>query len=283
MGGLRSRCRRPTRRCWSGSLARRIPISPLLQQGRDPRQAFGRGYLVFYLIGIIVAAMTRLLHVPHDVHDLLGDDAAAAVWSTSTSRQRHRSCRSVHPRRADDPRRPAARHPAGVGADRGWLEHVSPTPRRRAEILPGSILATSEHHGFELFGIGGLLLLVGASVGVLGSGRRTAGTSPTLRRRLGRQPLPAGAWPGMTGHVTSSTTSTTSTASSSPSAACCSRTPRCDRSTPRSSTARSTAPGWLATRVVGGLRSARPAASRSYGLGIAAGLVLVLVAYLMIR
>ena len=37
-----------------------------------------------------------------------------------------------------------------------------------AGILPGSILATSEHHGFELFGLGGLLLLVGATVGVLG-------------------------------------------------------------------------------------------------------------------
>jgi NADH-quinone oxidoreductase subunit L len=58
--------------------------------------------------------------------------------------------------------------PPEGGAIHGWLEEVfHGAEEAGAGILPGSILAGG-HAGFELFGIGGLLLLVGASVGAAG-------------------------------------------------------------------------------------------------------------------
>jgi NADH-quinone oxidoreductase subunit L len=41
--------------------------------------------------------------------------------------------------------------------------------------------------------------------------------------------------------------------------------------------------GWLAGRIGGGLRKVQTGRVENYGLGVAAGLVLVVVAYLVIR
>jgi NADH:ubiquinone oxidoreductase subunit 5 (subunit L)/multisubunit Na+/H+ antiporter MnhA subunit len=49
-----------------------------------------------------------------------------------------------------------------------WLEEVfHAAEEAHAGVQPGSI-ADGEHHGFELFGLGGLLLLIGATVAVAG-------------------------------------------------------------------------------------------------------------------
>ena len=76
--------------------------------------------------------------------------------------------------------------PPEGGAIHGWLEDVfAHAEEIGAGILPGSILATGEHHGFELFGLGGLLLLVGAIGGRAGHLARlplVRAASPRRRR-----------------------------------------------------------------------------------------------------
>jgi NADH-quinone oxidoreductase subunit L len=58
--------------------------------------------------------------------------------------------------------------PPEGGVIHGWLEEVfHGAEEAHAGVLPGSI-AAGEHHGFELFGLGGLLLLVGAAVAAAG-------------------------------------------------------------------------------------------------------------------
>jgi NADH-quinone oxidoreductase subunit L len=58
--------------------------------------------------------------------------------------------------------------PPEGGAIHTWLEEVfHGAEEAHAGVLPGSI-AAGEHHGFELFGIGGLLLLIGAGVAISG-------------------------------------------------------------------------------------------------------------------
>jgi len=58
--------------------------------------------------------------------------------------------------------------PPEDGVIHRWLEDVFHVAEEaHAGVLPGSI-AAGEHHGFELLGIGGLLLLVGASVAAAG-------------------------------------------------------------------------------------------------------------------
>jgi len=88
--------------------------------------------------------------------------------------------------------------PPEGGLIHGWLEEVfHGAEEAGAGVLPGSI-AAGEHHGFELFGIGGLLLLVGAAVAVSGVwlAYRFYVKRPELPERFVER-VPLGLGPGM--------------------------------------------------------------------------------------
>ena len=88
--------------------------------------------------------------------------------------------------------------PPEGGLIHGWLEEVfHGAEEAGAGVLPGSI-AAGEHHGFELFGIGGLLLLIGAAVAVTGVwlAYRFYVKRPELPERF-VQRIPLGLGPGM--------------------------------------------------------------------------------------
>jgi NADH-quinone oxidoreductase subunit L len=156
-----------------------------------------------------------------------------------------------------------------------------------AGVLPGSLLADAlehgEQHGFELFGIGGLLLLVGASVGAAGiwlAYRWYVRDVEAPKRFVERIPLGLG--PGMyaasvnkyyvddiyqlvfaRGGVYVSNLLWWFDAKVIDGAV--------------------NGAGWVASRLGGLLRHSQTGRVQNYGLGMAAGLVLVLVAYLVIR
>jgi NADH-quinone oxidoreductase subunit L len=171
--------------------------------------------------------------------------------------------------------------PPEGGAIHGWLEEVF-ARSEEAGILPGSI-AAGEHHGFELFGIGGLLLLVGASVGAAGiwlAHRWYVRDTEAPARFVTRIPLGLG--PGMYaasvnkyyvddiyqlvfargGVLLANVLWWFDT---------------------RIIDGAVNGAGWLAQRVGGGLRMVQTGRVENYGLGMAAGMVLVLIAYLVTR
>ena len=79
-----------------------------------------------------------------------------------------------------------------------WLEDVFAVAEESlAGVLPGSS-AAGDHHGFELFGVGGLLLLIGASVAVAGVllARRWYVERPGSAERFVER-IPFGLGPGM--------------------------------------------------------------------------------------
>jgi NADH-quinone oxidoreductase subunit L len=130
-------------------------------------EAFSRGYLVFWIVGTIVAFMTAFYTFRMIFMTFHGEwRGPAEVW-----RRVHESATTMVA--------PLAilavptilvgllfGIPPEGGLLHGWLSPVF-EEWEHAGVLPGSI-AAGEHHGFELFGLGGLLLLVGAVVAVLG-------------------------------------------------------------------------------------------------------------------
>ncbi|MGH2488178.1 MAG: hypothetical protein ACRDFR_00985, partial [Candidatus Limnocylindria bacterium] len=174
--------------------------------------------------------------------------------------------------------------PPESGAIHVWLEDVfHGAEELGAGIQPGSILATAaehgESHGFEPFGLGGLLLLVGASVGVAGIllARRWYLQDPEAPARF-VQWIPFGLGPGMyrasvnkyyfddlyqflfaRGGVVLSNALWWFDVKVIDGAV--------------------NGVGWLALRLGGGLRRLQTGRVQNYGLGIAAGLVIVLLVY----
>jgi len=162
-----------------------------------------------------------------------------------------------------------------------WLEDVFHSSEE-AGILAGSI-ASGEHHGFELFGVGGALLGTGAAVAIAGIwlAHRWYVSNPEAPKRFVER-IPFGLGPGMyaasvnkyyiddiyqlvfvrTGllladvlwwfdvHVIDGAVN---------------------------------GAGWLASRIGGLLRHVQTGRVENYGLGIATGMILVLIAYLVIR
>ena len=287
MGGLRAKM--PTT-YWTmlvGSLALAgIPIfAGFFSKDEILGEAFGRGYLVFYLVGIVVAAMTAFYTFRMMFMTFWGEwRGPRAVWGHIHESAATMTLPLVILAVPTVLVGLLLGIPPEGGAIHGWLEDVfAHAEEIGAGILPGSILATGEHHGFELFGLGGLLLLVGATVGVLGiwlAYRWYVRDPEAPARFVSRFPLGLG--PGMyrasvnkyyvddiyglvfaRGGVLFANALWWFDAKIIDGAV--------------------NGAGWLAGRIGGGLRKVQTGRVENYGLGIAAGLVLVVVAYLVIR
>jgi NADH-quinone oxidoreductase subunit L len=286
MGGLRDRMRWTYRTMVIGSLALAgIPIfAGFFSKDEILAEAFNRGYYLFYVVGVVVAFMTafytfRMIYLTFH-----------GTWRGPREAWRH-----VHESA------PTVVVPliilavptalAGLllgippegGLIHGWLEEVfHAAEEAHAGVLPGSI-AAGEHHGFELFGIGGLLLLIGAAVGVAGIwlAHRWYVREPDAPRRFVER-IPLGLGPGMyaasvnkyyvddiyqlvfaRGGVLLSNLLWWFDAKVIDGAV--------------------NGAGWVAQRGGAVLRTVQTGRVENYGLGMAAGLVLVVVAYLVIR
>ncbi len=133
-------------------------------------ETFNRGYLVFYLVGVVVAFMTAFYTFRMIFMTFWGEWRGPAGRVAPRPRERDDDGRAADdPRGADGLRRPPARHCRRRAASSTAGSRMSSAARRRRRqgSWPGSI-AAGEHHGFELIGLGGLLLLVGASVAAAG-------------------------------------------------------------------------------------------------------------------
>jgi NADH-quinone oxidoreductase subunit L len=286
MGGLRERMTWTYRTMLVGSLALAgIPLfAGFFSKDEILAEAFNRGYYLFYGVGVLVAFMTafytfRMVFMtfhgrwrgPRDAWRHVHESAPTMTWPLIILAV------------------PTALAglllglPPESGFIYGWLEEVfHHAEEAGAGILPGSI-AAGEHHGFALFGIGGLLLLVGASVGVAGIwlAYRWYVRDPEAPRRFVAR-IPFGFGPGMyaaslnkyyvddlyglvwaRGGVLVGNALWWFDAKVIDGAV--------------------NGAGWLAQRTGGLLRRAQTGRVENYGLGIAAGLVLVLVGYLVLR
>jgi NADH-quinone oxidoreductase subunit L len=170
--------------------------------------------------------------------------------------------------------------PPEGGLIHGWLQPVF-EESESAAVLPGSI-AASAHPGFALFGVGGLLLLVGALLAIGGAwlAYRWYVRDPDAPRRFVAA-IPFGLGPGMyaashnkyyiddiyqlafarggvlLGHVLWWFDAKIIDGAVN-------------------------GAGWVAQRVGGLLRKVQTGRVENYGLGMAAGLILVLALYLVI-
>jgi NADH-quinone oxidoreductase subunit L len=171
MGNLRAKMKWTYITMVIGSLALAgIPIfAGFFSKDEILAEAFNRGYLAFYVVGIVVAFMTAFYTFRMIFMTFWGEwrgpaDAWHHVHESTASMVAPLMILAV----------PTVLFglllgiPPEGGLIHTWLEEVfHAAEEAHAGILPGSI-ADGGHHGFELFGIGGLLLLVGASVAVAG-------------------------------------------------------------------------------------------------------------------
>ena len=287
MGNLRAKMRWTYVTMVIGSLALAgIPIfAGFFSKDEILAEAFNRGYLVFYAVGIVVAFMTafytfRMIFMTfwgewrgpaeiwHHVHESAGTMVAPlvilAVPTTLIGL--------------------LLGIPPEEGIIHTWLEEVFHTAEEaHAGVLPGSYLdgyiQKAEVHHFELFGLGGLLLLVGAAVGVAGIALayRWYVQRPGSAERF-VEGIPAGLGPGMyraslnkyyvddiyqlvwaRGGVLVSNALWWFDA--------------------RVIDGAVNGAGWLARTIGGGLRKVQTGHVENYGLGIAAGLAIVLFVY----
>jgi NADH-quinone oxidoreductase subunit L len=171
MGNLRAKMRWTYLTMVIGSLALAgIPIfAGFFSKDEILAEAFNRGYIVFYLVGIVVAFMTAFYTFRMIFMTFWGEwRGPQAVWEHV-----HESATTmVAPLLVLSVPTVLAGLLLGIppegGLIHGWLEEVfAGAEEAHAGVLPGSI-AAGEHHGFELFGLGGLLLLVGAAVATAG-------------------------------------------------------------------------------------------------------------------
>ncbi|HEY7463229.1 MAG TPA: NADH-quinone oxidoreductase subunit L [Candidatus Limnocylindria bacterium] len=284
MGGLRVPMRWTYWTMVIGSLALAgIPLfAGFFSKDEILAEAFNRGYLLFYAIGVVVAFMTafytfRMIYMTfhgewrgpadvwHHVHESAGTMVAPLVILAVPTI--------------------LAGLFLGIPPEDGlihdWLGGVF-EESEHAGILPGSI-AAGEHHGFELLGIGGLLLLVGAAAGVLGIWLAYSWyvRNPDVPKRFVER-IPLGFGPGMY---------------------------RASLNKyyiddiyqlvwARGGVLFANVLWWIDARIIdgavngagrvsqwvgGGLRRFQTGRLQNYGLGIATGMVLVLIGYLVIR
>jgi NADH-quinone oxidoreductase subunit L len=286
IGGLRERMPWTYRTMVVGSLALAgIPIfAGFFSKDEILAEAFNRGYYLFYVIGVVVAFMTafytfRMIYLTFH-----------GRWRGSRDVWRH-----VHEQA------PVVVAPlvilavptilAGLllgippegGLIHGWLEEVfAGAEEAGAGILPGS-LAAGEHHGFALLGIGGLLLLVGAAVGAAGIwlAYRWYVLDPEAPKRF-VQRIPLGLGPGMyAASVNKYYVDDLYQLAFARGGVLISNLLWWFDVRVIDGTVNGTA--WVAQRLGGVLRKVQTGRVENYGLGMAAGLVLVLVAYLVIR
>jgi NADH-quinone oxidoreductase subunit L len=171
LGGLRERMRWTYLTMVVGSLALAgIPIlAGFFSKDEILGEAFGRGYYLFWAVGLLVAFMTafytfRMVYMtfhgrwrgPRDAWQHVHESAPTIVAPLVILAVPTILIGLL-----------LGLPPEG-GAIHGWLEEVfHGAEEAGAGILPGS-LAAGGHAGFSLFGIGGLLLLAGAGVGAAG-------------------------------------------------------------------------------------------------------------------
>jgi NADH-quinone oxidoreductase subunit L len=246
-------------------------------------EAFNRGYLVFYGVGLVVALMTAFYTFRMIFMTFWGEwRGPKAVWEHV-----HESAATmVAPLLILAVPTTLLGLLLGIPPEEGlihsWLEPIFHEVEY-AGVQPGSYLShyveTGEEHHFELFGLGGLLLLIGASVAAAGvwlAYRWYVRDVEAPRRFVERIPLGFG--PGMyraslnkyyvddiyqlafaRGGVLLSNALWWFDAKVIDGAV--------------------NGSGWLATTIGGGLRKIQTGRVENYGLGIAAGLVLVLVVF----
>jgi len=282
MGNLRAKMRWTYVTMVIGSLALAgIPFfSGFFSKDEILAETFNRGYLVLYLVGTIVAFMTAFYSFRMIFMTFWGEwRGPKTVWDHI-----HESAPTmVAPLVILAVPTVLAGLLLGIppegGLIHGWLEEVfHGAEEAHAGVLAGSI-ADGEAHGFELFGIGGLLLLIGAAVAVAGVwlAHRWYVQRPDSAGRFVER-IPLGLGPGMyqasvnkyyvddiyqliwaRGGVLVSNALWWFDAKVIDGAV--------------------NGAGWLARTIGGGLRKTQTGRVENYGLGIAAGLVLVLLAF----
>jgi NADH-quinone oxidoreductase subunit L len=245
-------------------------------------EAFNRGYYLFYAIGVVVAFMTafytfRMIYLTFHGRWRGSRD----VW-----RHIHESAPTmVAPLVILAVPTVLAGLLLGIppegGLIHGWLEEVF-AHSEEAGILPGS-LAAGEHHGFELLGIGGLLLLVGASAGAAGiwlAYRWYVLDAEAPKRFVQRIPLGLG--PGMyAASVNKYYVDDVYQLVFARGGVLLANAQWWFDAKVIDGAVNGTA--WIAQRLGGLLRKAQTGRVENYGLGMAAGLVVVLIAYLVIQ
>ncbi len=287
MGNLRERMPWTYRTMVIGSLALAgVPIfAGFFSKDEILAEAFNRGYLVFFLVGLIVALMTAFYTFRMMFMTFWGEwRGPRAVWDHV-----HESAMTmVAPLIILAVPTTLIGLLLGIPPEGGqihvWLEEVFHTAEEaHAGVQPGSILdealATGEPHGFELFGLGGLLLLIGTAVAVFGVwlAYRWYVREPDAPRRFVER-IPLGLGPGMylasvnkyyvddfyqlvfaRGGVLIANALWWFDA--------------------RIIDGAVNGTGWLARTIGGGLRKVQTGRVENYGLGIAAGLAIVLLVY----
>jgi len=279
MGGLREKMRWTYLTMLVGSLALAgIPIfAGFFSKDEILGEAFNRGYPVFYAVGIVTALMTAFYSFRMMYMTFHGSwRGPAELWQHI-----HESVPSmVVPLQILAVPTVLAGLVLGIPPEDGlihrWLEPVF-AGSDRAGIVAGSLAA--KEHGFSPLGIGGLLLVIGAAVGVAGIwlAYRWYVREPDAPRRFVAA-IPFGLGPGMYAasvnkyyvddiyqlvfarggvlvaqalwwfdvHVIDGAVN---------------------------------GAAWLAQRIGARLRTAQTGRVENYGLGMAAGLILVLVVY----
>ncbi len=280
MGNLRAKMRWTYITMVIGSLALAgIPIfSGFFSKDEILAESFNRGYLVFYVVGTVVAFMTAFYTFRMIFMTFWGEwRGPRAVWDHI-----HESGPTmVAPLVILAVPTVLAGLVLGIppegGVIHGWLEEVF-HDAEEAGILPGSIFAEG-HHGFELIGLGGLLLLIGAAVAAAGIwlAHRWYVQRPESAGRFVER-IPFGLGPGMyrasvnkyyvddiyqlvwsRGGVLVSNALWWFDAKVIDGAV--------------------NGAGWMARAIGGGLRKSQTGRVENYGLGIAAGLVVVLIMF----
>jgi NADH-quinone oxidoreductase subunit L len=286
IGGLRERMPWTYRTMVVGALALAgIPIfAGFFSKDEILAEAFNRGYYLFYVIGVVVAFMTAFYTFRMIYMTFHGRwRGSRAAW-----RHVHESARSmVAPLVILAVPTILAGLLLGIppegGLIHGWLEGVfAHSEEAGAGILAGS-LAAGEHHGFQLLGIGGLLLLVGAAAGTGGIwlAHRWYVLDPEAPRRFVER-IPFGLGPGIYAASVNKyyVDDIYQLAFARGGVLLANLLWWFDV---RVVDGAVNGAGWLAQRAGGLLRKAQTGRVENYGLGMAAGLVLVLVAYLVLR
>jgi NADH-quinone oxidoreductase subunit L len=286
LGGLRVPMRWTYLTMLVGSLALAgIPIfAGFFSKDEILGEAFNRGYLIFYGIGVIVAFMTafytfRMIYLTF--HGAWRGPAEAwhHVHESATTMVAPLVILAVPTILAGL----LLGIPPEGGLIHSWLAKVfEHAEELGAGILPGS-LAAGEEHGFALFGFGGLLLLIGAAVGAAGIwlAYRWYVLQPEAPTRFVER-IPLGLGPGMyraslnkyyiddiyqlvwaRGGVLFANVLWWFDA--------------------RIIDGAVNGAGWVAQRFGGALRQFQTGRLQNYGLGMAAGMVLVVIGYLVIR
>ncbi len=290
MGGLREKMRWTYWTMVIGSLALAgiPPLAGFFSKDEILAEAFNRGYYLFYVIGVVVAVMTAFYTFRMIFLTFWGSwRGPAEVWHHV-----HESAATmVAPLAILAVPTVAVGLLLGIPPEGGlvhsWLEEVFHAAEEAdAGVLPGSILyqahAAGEAHHFELFGIGGLLLVVGAAAGLAGIGLayRWYVRDPDAPRRF-VQRIPLGLGPGMyAASVNKYYVDDLYQLVWSRGGVLVANALWWFDAKVVDGAVNGTA--WLTQRVGGGLRRVQTGRVENYGLGIAAGLVLVLVAYLAV-